>query len=769
MKRIKFLFLTFIIVAIMFLLVGCAKKSYTITLNNEDGSQHTVITCQEGKEVSLPTIEKEGHTFEGWFNGDVKVESPAKFSADTTLQAKFTKKYFEYKFLDRLNNIIKLETVPYGSPIVYPENLSDIVTDEYTYTFVGWDNDAEVVLKNEVFNAVFSQTENQYTYTFLNEDGSVISTETLPYGSPIVYPGTLTKESTAEFEYVFKGWDHNDQTLQKNVTFRPVFEAVKRQYTYSFIADGETVKSETVDYGTMPVAPSAPEKEGYQFIGWDKEITKVVANVVYTAVYEEVVENITSLEGLKVSILGDSISTFYAEGSEMNSYYSGENTFYYPRYSTTIKTVDLTWWYKLIKNNKMQLGINNSWSGSCAYGNGASAGQSDGRINTINENGTPDIVIIYLGTNDAVNGFTVKEFGGAIETMISKIKALGAKDVFLTTLGYSDYSGYSYSEALRLDYNAELRRIAKETGSGIIPLDEYVVDDNYMIYLGDRLHYNAKGANLLSLIAEKAISEFYGIAYDKEIEVEHKEQLPEGVLGYITATANSGFWVTYATDVFFADSSFTNPTFSTRYLIKKNSDGAYYVSSILASGETGSYNCDYVIVISDSHNDKGQLLMQLENVVPGSIVEFDASLTFPLEITFKTGSVVPEEPSEPDPKPEPKPEVPEGQIHVGAYNTGVWTLYESTVIAYSQDAIDQKSTFINFNVIKLTKRADSDYYNVDEVKEAGLETDFTTCDYYILIFSTHEAVSFFNELSRGDTVAINGDITTGNANLEIIK
>ena len=52
MKRIKFLFLTFSIVAIMFLLVGCAKKSYTITLNNEDGSQHTVITCQEGKEVS---------------------------------------------------------------------------------------------------------------------------------------------------------------------------------------------------------------------------------------------------------------------------------------------------------------------------------------------------------------------------------------------------------------------------------------------------------------------------------------------------------------------------------------------------------------------------------------------------------------------------------------------------------------------------------------------------------------------------------------------
>ena len=63
--------------------------------------------------------------------------------------------------------------------------------------------------------------------------------------------------------------------------------------------------------------------------------------------------------GKSFAILGDSISTFYAEGSEMNSYYTGENEFYYPRYSASIKTVDLTWWYKLIKNNGMVLGINN--------------------------------------------------------------------------------------------------------------------------------------------------------------------------------------------------------------------------------------------------------------------------------------------------------------------------------------------------------------------------------------------------------------------------
>ena len=34
---------------------------------------------------------------------------------------------------------------------------------------------------------------------------------------------------------------------------------------------------------------------------------------------------------------------------------------------------------------------------------------------------------------------------------------------------------------------------------------EYIVDTSYMFYLGDNLHYNAKGATLLSKIYEKPV------------------------------------------------------------------------------------------------------------------------------------------------------------------------------------------------------------------------------------------------------------------------
>ena len=526
----------------------------------------------------------------------------------------------------------------------------------------------------------------------------------------------------------------------------------------------------------MPVAPDAPTKEAtsefeYIFKGWDKQISKVVDDVVYTAVYEEkeIKEEITSLDGLKISFLGDSISTFYAEGSEMNSYYGGENEFFYPRYSHSIKTVDLTWWCKLIKNNNMVLGVNNSWSGSQACGSGNSAGQSDYRINTIDENGDPDIVIVYLGTNDLGSNRTIADLEAAIKTIITKINARCDAQIFLTTLGYSAYKGGSYTDENRVLYNAKLRELAKTYECGIVPLDEYVVTDNYMIYLEDSLHYNAKGANLLSLIAEKALKDYYGIQFDKEIVVEHQEPLPEGATGLITATTDSNFWGVYATEVFLAPSSITNPTFSLRIEITKNTEnGKYYVTKIQKSGESTPYACDLVLIISDSHEDAKALMNLVANVEVGNIAEFDESLSFPVEITFKAGDGntpggSTDEPIEPDPEVNPPVE---GQLHVGAYNTGVWTVYNTTVIAYSQDAMDTASTFINFYIIKLTFDSQANKYKIVGLKTVDVNCEFSDCDYYILIYRDLADKTYFENAKLDGYVVMSGDITTGSCNLK---
>ena len=728
-----------------------------------------------GSSIVLPEVPTKDatventYTFKGWDNSATTLLKDEVFNAvfeSTTNQ-------YTYKFVDDNGEILKEEKADYGTVIVAPSDPTKEATAEYTYTFNGWDKEVGTLTENVTFTATYTETKNQYTYKFVDDNGDVLKEEKADYGTVIVAPSDPTKEATAEYTFTFKGWDKDFTTLTQNVTITAEYSKVKNQYTYKFINFDDTLlKEETVDYGTMPVAPEDPIKEAtaefeYEFVGWDKDLSKVVEDVVYKAVFEEkkIAVEITSLDGLKISFLGDSITTFYAAGSEMNSYYGGENQFYYPRYSTSIKTVNLTWWYKLIKNNNMVLGINNSWSGSQACGSGNSAGQSDARINTLNENGNPDIVIVYLGTNDIGSNRTTADLDAAITTIINKINKLCDAQIFLTTLGYSAYSGGSYTEAKRVEYNAKLREIASSKGCGIIPLDDYIVNDNYMIYLGDALHYNAKGAELLSLISEKAIKDYYNIIFDKEIVVEHQEPLPEGATGVITATTDSNFWGAYETGVFLAPGTFDNPTFSLRIEITKNSDnGKYYVTKIQKSGESSSYACDYVLVISDSHKEATALKKLLEKVEVGNIVEFDESITFPVELTFKEGDGNVVTPPVEEPDPEVNPPV-EGQLHVGSYNTGVWTVYNTTVIAFSHEAMDKASTYINFYVIKLTYEESLNKYKITDLKTVDVACDFAECDYYILIYRDLAEKTYFENATIGNYVTINGDVTTGSCNI----
>ena len=259
---------------------------------------------------------------------------------------------------------------------------------------------------------------------------------------------------------------------------------------------------------------------------------------------------------------------------------------------------------------------------------------------------------------------------------------------------------------------------------------------------------------------EKNIKEYYGIPFDKEIEVEHKEQLPEGIIGKITATANSDFWDKYESEVFLAKTPFDNPLYSIRIQISKKEDGQYYVSNIAKSGESTTYNCDYVLIISDGHADNANLKESLSEVVIGSIVEFDPTLSFPVEVTFKKGSEnIPDIPEKPNDK-------VEGQLHIGAYNSGVWTDYDKTSIAYSFDAMDKTSTFINFYLIQLTKKNDSDSYEITGLKTVDENATFTSCDYFILIYRELDDKTYFENAKIGGEVIIHGDITSANANLE---
>lgn len=109
----------------------------------------------------------------------------------------------------------------------------------------------------------------------------------------------------------------------------------------------------------------------------------------------------SSLLNKKISILGDSISTFAGWTPEGN-----RNR--YPQ-DNLITDVNLTWWKKLIDSNGALLGVNDSWAGTRFSNNSPTDTGDVGpnrcmsstfRINRLGGNGAPDYIFIFGGTND---------------------------------------------------------------------------------------------------------------------------------------------------------------------------------------------------------------------------------------------------------------------------------------------------------------------------------------------------------------------------------
>lgn len=146
------------------------------------------------------------------------------------------------------------------------------------YTFGGWnkadgtawDYASDKVTDNITLYAKWAA--NTYTITFDTAGGSEIAPITQDYGTVITAPEAPTREG-----YTFIGWDKAIPTTMpaENMTVTAQWEI--NQYTITFdTAGGSEIAPITQDYGTAITAPADPTREGYTFIGWDREIPKTM-------------------------------------------------------------------------------------------------------------------------------------------------------------------------------------------------------------------------------------------------------------------------------------------------------------------------------------------------------------------------------------------------------------------------------------------------------------------------------------------------------------
>ena len=261
----------------------------------------------------------------------------------------------------------------------------------------------------------------------------------------------------------------------------------------------------------------------------------------------------SNLVGKKLSLIGDSITTY-------SGWLPSGNVTRYPRGAIT--SVEQTWWKKLLNETGMVIGQNCAWDGSTCSGlststTNAYAACSDKRITQLGLNGTPDIIICYIGINDwgatynknhtqyggsfvdgafvPIGSYTgetalpsgeLKTLSEAYGAMVGKIQiAYPLAKIYCCTLPQTNgKTTYNYDadgvfpsvnrDSVSLaDYNDCIRMIAKNLGAEVIEFAECGINwGNMTTYMEDGLHPMPDGMTLLCDTAKAKLYSDFGVS-----------------------------------------------------------------------------------------------------------------------------------------------------------------------------------------------------------------------------------------------------------------
>ena len=166
---------------------------------------------------------------------------------------------------------------------------------------------------------------NIYDVNFI-VDGVVVQTLQIKEGEDAVAPDDPTKEG---FEFV--GWDKAFTNIQANTDINAIFEIAKVSYKVRFYNEGILINSQDVIEGEKAIAPIDPIKEGYLFVGWNKNFDEIKEDLEVNAIFmKNTLDNIVSYTSY--------VSSFsYNEASSYESLL--ENFDYYNNLKGTIPEI----------------------------------------------------------------------------------------------------------------------------------------------------------------------------------------------------------------------------------------------------------------------------------------------------------------------------------------------------------------------------------------------------------------------------------------------
>lgn len=215
-------------------------------------------------------------------------------------------------------------------------------------------------------------------------------------------------------------------------------------------------------------------------------------------------------KGKRLCILGDSISTFGTpnQANATGTWNYPGNRCRYPQ-DNLFTNVDYMYWKILLDKTGMEFGINESWAGSRVANTQASDSgdlgpnrciSSKTRIQHLGENGTPDVIIVYGGTND-IAGSTLGTFNPEAPVTFKTLGTAPSNPASLTDAQIDDLDVSTFANA----YVAMLIRLQRYYPEAII----VCLTPNYCkSYYGSNY---VKMKNYVNCMIE--ICDFFGVEY----------------------------------------------------------------------------------------------------------------------------------------------------------------------------------------------------------------------------------------------------------------
>ncbi|HOE06154.1 MAG TPA: family 10 glycosylhydrolase [Bacilli bacterium] len=193
--------------------------------------------------------------------------------------------YHQVVFKDHNGDLLAIKFVGHRENADAPD--LDFIPEGYH--FIGWSIPITNIIGDIETQAIIEKGLAQFEITFIGNKGEIIEKKRVFENEEISYP-----EAPQIMGYTFTGWDKELVYATQEETITALYE--RNQYRVRFFNGNELLKEVDVFHGDSVSYTDALEKEGYTFLGWDRDLQWITESIDVHAIYEKIKYTIRFLD-----------------------------------------------------------------------------------------------------------------------------------------------------------------------------------------------------------------------------------------------------------------------------------------------------------------------------------------------------------------------------------------------------------------------------------------------------------------------------------------